>query len=151
MSSPPNLGPVAQQIVNQTVSEIAPKPPVQFCLDPENIRNTPPALFGKHHQALLLPKWAKKLLTDLDRLSVYQKQQGLSALLDKYPKLTFVADFEYKHLINRPVPEMPPEDKIDTAPQPFICLQLHYNFDRYTRKHLDTPFYITLIADYNTQ
>ena len=75
-----------------------------------------------------------KRLTELDRLSLYQKQQGLSVLQDKNLKLTFIADFEYKYLINHPVPELTPNGKFDTTPQPFIFLQLQYNFDRYTQR-----------------
>ena len=37
-------------------------------------------------------------------------------------------------LINHPVPEIPPKGRFDTTPDPFICLQFHYTFDRYTCK-----------------
>ena len=136
MHSPPTtLDSATQQIVSSTVSEIAPKPPVEFYFDPDNIRNTPPALFGKHPQAVSLAKWATKRLNEYDRLSAYQRQQGgLATLKNKDLRLTFIDDFEYKHLFNHPIPELPPKGKFETAPQPFICLQFHYNFDRYTQK-----------------
>ena len=135
MHSPPTtLDNTTKQLVSSTVSQLASKPPVEFYFDPDNIRNTPPALFAKHPQALSLAVWAAKRLREYDCLTAYQRQQGLATLKRKDLRLTFIADFEYKHLINHPIPELPPKGKFDTTPDPFICLQFHYNFDRYTRK-----------------
>ena len=58
MHSPPiTLDNPTQQIVSSTVSQFAAKTPVEFYFDPDNIRNIPPALFGKHPQALSLATW----------------------------------------------------------------------------------------------
>ena len=122
MHSPPTtLDNSTQQIVSSTVSQLAAKPPVEFYFDPDNIRNTPPALFGKHPQAISLAKWAVKRLNEYDRLTEYQRQQGLATLKRKDLHLTFIADFDYKQLLHHPVPEIPPKGKFDTTPDPFIC------------------------------
>ena len=135
MHSPPTtLDNSTQQLVSSTVSQLASKPPVEFYFDPNNIRNTPPALFGKHPQTLSLAQWAVKRLNEYDRLTEYERQQGLTTLKRKDLHLTFIADFDYKHLHHHPVAEIPPKGKFDTTPDPFICLQFHYTFDRYTQK-----------------
>ena len=94
---------------------------------------SPPALFGDHNNGEQLHNWAKQRTSNSYKITPVQKQQAHE--ICKQSKITFSVEIvvEQDKLIVHPRAAAPPIFRVKTNPSPFICQEILYNFDRYTK------------------
>ena len=107
-------------------------PTLPLKLDPKFIV-PPPALFGDHNNGEQLHNWAKQRISKSYKITPVQKQRAHDLL--KQSKITFSVEIvvEQDKLIFHPQAAAPPIFRVKTNPSPFICQEIHYKFDRYTK------------------
>ena len=93
----------------------------------------PFALFGDHNNGEQLHNWAKQRISKSYKITPVQKQRAHDLL--KQSKITFSVEIvvEQDKLIFHPQAAAPPIFRVKTNPSPFICQEIHYKFDRYTK------------------
>ena len=93
----------------------------------------PPTLFGDHNNGEQLHSWAKQRISKSYKIIPVQKQRAHNLL--KQSKITFSGEIvvEQFKLIFHPQAAAPPISRVKTNPSPFICQEIHYKFDRYTK------------------
>ena len=107
-------------------------PTLQMKLDPKFIV-PPPALFRDHNNSEQLHSWAKQRNSKSYKITPVQKQRAHDLL--NQSKITFSVEIivEQDKLIFHPQAAAPPIFWVKTNPSPFICQEIHYKFDIYTK------------------
>ena len=101
-------------------------------LDPKFIV-PPTALFGDHNNGEQLHNWDEQKKSKLYKIAPVQKQRARELL--KQSKITFSVEIvvEQDKLIFHPQAAAPPILRVKTNTSPFICQEILYKFDRYTK------------------
>ena len=101
-------------------------------LDPRFIV-PPPALFGDVNNGEKMHNWAKQRISKSYKITPVQKQRAHELL--KQSKITFSVEIivEQDKLIFHPQAAALPIVRAKTNPSPFICQEIHYKFDGFTK------------------
>ena len=108
----------------------------------------PTAFHGDHNNGEQLHNWAKqKIPKSYKKKTPVQKQRPHELL--KQSKITFSVEIvvEQEKLIFHPQTAAP---RVKTNPSPFICHEIHYKFDRYTKTPQDILSSIIHTMDFPT-
>ena len=109
-------------------------PTLSLKLDPK-FTVPPPTLSGDHNNGEQLHNWAKQRTSKSYKIKPVQKQRAHELL--KQSKITFSVEIivEQDKLLFQPQAAAPPIFRVKINPSPFFCQEIHYKFDRYTKKH----------------
>ena len=86
----------------------------------------------------------------LTKKAPVQKQRAHELL--KQSKITFSVEIvvEQDKVVFHPLAAAPPILRVKTKPSPFICPEIHYKFDRYTKTPQDILSFIIHTMDFPT-
>ena len=108
-------------------------PDLPLKLDPKFVVS-PPDFFGDQNNGEQLHSWAKQRVSKSYKITPVQKQRTHELL--KQSKNTFSVEIvvEQDKLIFHPQAVAPPIFRVKTNPSAIVCKEIHYKFDRYTKK-----------------
>ena len=98
-----------------------------------NLLHPQPPFFGDLNNVEQLHNWAKQRISKFYKITPVQKQRAHELL--KQSKIIFSVEIvvEQDKLIFHPQAAAPPIFRVKTNPSPFICQEIHYKLDRYTK------------------
>ena len=96
---------------------------------------------GDHNNGEQLQNWAKRRISKSYKITPVQKQRSHDLLKQSKITLSVEIVMEQDKLIFHPQAAAPPIFRVKTNPSTFICQEIHYKFDRYTK---DTAGYLFL-------
>ena len=106
-----------------------------FALD-HKTWNPPPPLYGPTNLGDTLTNWSRNRLINTLNLTVRHRNTALEVLATPSLELKFNTTIKYGTIFNHPFHATTPSIITTTTPAPFICTEIIYKFDRYTKQTL---------------